>query len=146
MDTAQDRTDRVLVVDGANVVGSRPDGWWRDRPGAAATLHARLVAAPEVGRVVLVLEGRARDGVPMGGDGRVVVAHASGSGDDAIVEEADAAVAAGRLTTVCTADRALADRVRAVGADIERPGSLLDRLDAAARGRTVDPDVPTTGH
>ena len=36
---------RVLLVDGANVVGSVPDGWWRDRPGAAARLHAELVAA-----------------------------------------------------------------------------------------------------
>ncbi|MGB7819685.1 MAG: hypothetical protein WBL35_13260, partial [Ornithinibacter sp.] len=110
-----------------------------------ATLHARLVAAPELGRVVLVLEGRARDGVPMGSDGRVVVAHASGSGDDAIVEEAAAAVAAGLLTMVCTADRALSDRVRALGAGIERPGRLLDRLDAAARDGIVDPQTRPTG-
>ena len=33
-----------VVVDGANVVGSRPDGWWRDRPGAARRLAGRLVA------------------------------------------------------------------------------------------------------
>ena len=30
---------RVLVVDAANVVGSRPDGWWKDRAGAARRLH-----------------------------------------------------------------------------------------------------------
>ena len=35
----------VLVVDAANVVGSRPDGWWRDRPGAARRLHERLLTA-----------------------------------------------------------------------------------------------------
>ncbi|MGL5866243.1 MAG: hypothetical protein ACRCYX_10300 [Dermatophilaceae bacterium] len=34
----------VLVVDEANVVGSRPDGWWRDRPGAAARLPAVVAA------------------------------------------------------------------------------------------------------
>jgi hypothetical protein len=36
---------RHLVVDGANVVGARPDGWWRDRPGAARRLAGRLVGA-----------------------------------------------------------------------------------------------------
>ena len=35
----------VLVVDGANVVGSRPDGWWKDRAGAARRLHEHLVVA-----------------------------------------------------------------------------------------------------
>lgn len=34
---------RTWVVDAANVTGSRPDGWWRDRPGAAARLHARIL-------------------------------------------------------------------------------------------------------
>ncbi len=32
----------TIIVDGANVVGSRPDGWWRDRAGAAARLRAEL--------------------------------------------------------------------------------------------------------
>lgn len=35
----------VLIVDGANVVGSRPDGWWRDRAGATARLRDQLAAA-----------------------------------------------------------------------------------------------------
>jgi selenocysteine lyase/cysteine desulfurase len=34
----------TLLVDAANVVGSRPDGWWRDRAGATARLLARLAA------------------------------------------------------------------------------------------------------
>ena len=71
----------VLVVDGANVVGARPDGWWRDRAGAAARLHDRLVAADLGTDVVLVLEGRARPGVPEGTQGRVRTVHATGSGD-----------------------------------------------------------------
>lgn len=121
----------VLVVDGANVVGSRPDGWWRDRAGAAARLHARLVAARGEGAVVLVLEGRARGGVRQGTSGAVTVVHAPGSGDDTIVAEAARAVARGCATTVVTADRALADRVRAAGAVTARPGWLLERLDAA---------------
>jgi hypothetical protein len=36
----------VLVVDGANVVGSRPDGWWRDRAGAARRLRDQLEVLP----------------------------------------------------------------------------------------------------
>ena len=55
----------VLLVDVANAVGSRPDGWWRDRPGAATRLAEQLVAALDAGaldtdRVHLVLEGAAR--------------------------------------------------------------------------------------
>ena len=57
-----------LVVDAANVVGSRPDGWWRDRPGAAARLVSALAAALRSGAltspVVVILEGAARSGVP----------------------------------------------------------------------------------
>jgi hypothetical protein len=57
-----------LVVDAANVVGSRPDGWWRDRPGAAARLVSALAAALHSGAltspVVVILEGAARAGVP----------------------------------------------------------------------------------
>ena len=61
----------TLIVDGANVVGSRPDGWWRDRAGAAARLQAQLAAA-DLGyaEVALVLEGQARAGVPEGRRGR----------------------------------------------------------------------------
>ncbi|TDC70074.1 hypothetical protein E1193_30120, partial [Micromonospora sp. KC606] len=58
-------TRPLLIVDGANVVGSRPDGWWRDRAGAAARLRDALapLAAqglpPELSppvEVVLVVE------------------------------------------------------------------------------------------
>lgn len=56
----------MLIVDAANVIGSRPTGWWRDRSGAAAHFTANVRAAVTDGRldapVVLVLEGRARDG------------------------------------------------------------------------------------
>lgn len=130
-----DPAPEVLVVDGANVVGSRPDGWWRDRAGAAARLHARLVATDGPGatgnlaaRVVLVLEGAARSGVPEGRTGPVEVVHATGEGDDRILAEAAAAAAAGDLVTVVTADRGLRDRVVAVGAQVVGPGRLLDRL------------------
>ena len=126
--------DPLLVVDGANVVGSRPDGWWRDRAGAAARLHARLAAARAAGRlgtvrVVLVLEGRARPGVAAGDVAGVEVVHASGLGDDDVVRRAAAAVRDGATPTVVTADRELATRVERVGAAVARPGWLLDRLE-----------------
>ncbi len=121
----------VLVVDAANVVGSRPDGWWRDRPGAARRLHDRISGAglPH-DEVVLVLEGAARAGHPPGSEGRLRTVHAPGSGDDAIVEAAAAsAVPDGGCTVlVVTADRGLRSRVEAVGATAVGPAWLLDRL------------------
>jgi hypothetical protein len=123
----------VLIVDGANVVGSRPDGWWRDRAGAARRLQERLsTAGLPHDEVVLVLEGAARRGNPAGQDGRLHTVHAAGSGDDAIVEavEAQVDVGDGRGVTVVTADRALRDRVEAAGARSVGPSWLLDQLDS----------------
>lgn len=61
----------LTVVDATNVVGSRPNGWWRDRPGAARALVAALVAAVAAAAldpdVVVVLEGRARPGATVVG-------------------------------------------------------------------------------
>ncbi|WP_377644302.1 hypothetical protein [Oryzobacter terrae] len=117
----------VLVVDGANVVGSRPDGWWRDRPGAAARLHAKVVAA-ELGfdAVVLVLEGKARPGVAEGLDGVVRTVHAAGHGDDEIVAQARRARADGSEVTVVTADRELSRRLDDIGARVLGPAWLLN--------------------
>jgi predicted RNA-binding protein with PIN domain len=122
---------QVLIVDGANVVGSRPDGWWRDRAGAARRLHERLSTADLVqDEVVLVLEGDARRGPPAGQEGRVRTVHAQGSGDDAIVDEVTTqlAIGDGRRVAVITADRALRDRVEGSGASSRSPRWLLDRL------------------
>ncbi|MGD0241688.1 MAG: hypothetical protein ABSB59_15365 [Streptosporangiaceae bacterium] len=43
----------TIVVDVANVMGSRPDGWWRDRAGAAVRLHTQITRLAASGRVVL---------------------------------------------------------------------------------------------
>ena len=116
----------LLLVDAANVVGSRPDGWWRDRAGAAARLVTALGALPAgelaPGAVVVVLEGAARAGVPAGVQGRVDVRHAPGSGDDLLVE------LSGDGVVLVTADRALAQRARARGAEVVGPRRLLDEL------------------
>jgi hypothetical protein len=118
----------VLVVDAANVVGSTPTGWWRDRPGAAGRLVEAVRASVREGRlegpVVVVLEGQARGGAEEGDVDGVQVLHAPGHGDDAI-----ASVAAGSHgAVVVTADRELAARVRADGADVRGPRWLLDRI------------------
>jgi hypothetical protein len=114
----------LVVIDGANVVGSRPDGWWRDRPAAARRLLATLAGGvPWPGEVVLVLEGAARRGVPAGVVDGVRVVHAPASGDDAMVDMVRAAVP-DRQVTVVTADRGLRERVCALGAAIAGPSAV----------------------
>ncbi|MDT0533267.1 hypothetical protein RM555_30195 [Micromonospora sp. DSM 115977] len=124
-------TTPLLIVDAANVVGSRPDGWWRDRAGATARLRDSLVPVAAAGlppqlpppvEVVLVVEGRARD-VP--GTAGVRVVAAPGSGDDAVVDLVAAAPQRRRL--VVTADRELRERVVAQGAEVYGPRWLRDR-------------------
>ncbi|MFF5503979.1 NTP pyrophosphohydrolase [Streptomyces roseolus] len=117
----------LLVVDGANVVGSVPDGWWRDRRGAAERLRDRLAAhgGPAEGpfpgpyEIVLVVEGRARG---VGSVPGVRVEEAPGSGDDLIAELARGA--RGRPCLVITADRELRRRVEEAGARCAGPRSL----------------------
>jgi hypothetical protein len=122
-------SDSVLVVDGANVVGSVPDGWWRDRAGAAIRLRDRLLGLTSTGlpdlpgplEIVLVVEGKARDIPETPG---VRLERAPGSGDDAIVRLAEAATADGRRVIVVTADRELRRRVTAVGAEVRGPSTI----------------------
>jgi hypothetical protein len=119
----------VLLVDAANVIGSRPTGWWRDRPGAARDLTARVrraVASGELsGPVVLVLEGQAKKGVAPGVADGVEVIHAPGIGDDTL---ASLAAASDEPVVLVSADRGLAERVRRSGGDVVSPTWLLARL------------------
>jgi hypothetical protein len=114
------------LVDGMNVIGSRPDGWWRDRTAAMRRLVAELGALD--GEVWVVLDGRGRD---LGDPGGVRVVWAEEPGPDAadriiagIVEEDSEP---GRWTVV-TSDRALAARARAAGARLLGAGELRRRL------------------
>ncbi|APU43617.1 hypothetical protein [Streptomyces sp. TN58] len=115
----------VLIVDAANVVGSVPDGWWRDRRGAAERLRDRLAAraaGPEDDEeIILVVEGAARG---VGSVPGVQVEAAPGSGDDLIVELAEARAQDGWPVVVVTADRALRERVRAYGARCVGPRTV----------------------
>jgi hypothetical protein len=117
---------RLLIVDGANVVGSRPDGWWRDRAGAAHRLH-QAIAAVDLGydMVVLVLEGDARRGQPTGEDAAIHTVHAMGSGDEEIVAQVQARGTEGDDVVVVTADRELRERVAAAGGSCVGPSWLL---------------------
>lgn len=119
----------MLVVDGANVVGSVPDGWWKDRPGAARRLHERLLVADiPYEEVVLVLEGQAKAGVRAGRDAHVRTVHAPKDGDRAIAGAVAASLEAGHRVVAITADRALAQRVEHLGAQVMSPSWLLDQL------------------
>ena len=120
---------RVLVVDAANVVGSRPTGWWRDRAGAAERLH-QAIARADLGYdvVVLVLEGVAKGGWPVGETGLIHTVHAPGSGDDTIVDQVRVRSTAGDDVVVVTADRELRERVAVAGGSHVGPSWLLDRM------------------
>ena len=118
-----------LIVDGMNVIGSRPDGWWRDRDGAVRRLFGRLRdrAATGDGGVVLVLDGRPLPDLPEGEHDGVRVLYATRRGpnaaDDRIVELVAADDDPSAITVV-TSDRELARRVREHGATVTGARSL----------------------
>ncbi|MFD9432975.1 NTP pyrophosphohydrolase [Streptomyces sp. NPDC060002] len=121
-----DNAALLVIVDAANVVGSVPDGWWRDRRGAAERLRDRLAVDGLRGHegpleIVLVVEGAARGVEPVPG---VRVEAAPGSGDDRVVELVAGSVERSRL--VVTADRELRRRVTELGADVTGPRSVRD--------------------
>lgn len=141
-----------LVVDAANVVGSVPNGWWRDRAGATARLASRLdglaVPAADLGvggatwfpEIALVVEGQARGIVTPSSDadaevpellppGGVSIVRAEGAGDDAIVAEVERRTRAGQHVVVISSDRELQNRVDAAGAaQVRSAGWLLSVL------------------
>jgi hypothetical protein len=142
--TVIERLAPTVVVDVANVMGARADGWWRDRAGAALRLSRSVTALAERGvpasRMpsgwgspvgwVLVLEGQARAAAASLTDvpPQVRVVTAAGSGDDAIVAEVASLEAAGAPSLVVTADRELRRRCVAIGAGVAGPGWLIELL------------------
>lgn len=118
------------VVDGNNVFGSRPDGWWRDRDGAARRLVDRLARwqAGHHDPVDVVFDGRRRSWADQIDAGSVGVEFA-GHADDRIVALAAELAASGAEVRVVTSDRGLRARlpstVDVMGAG--RFAGLLDR-------------------
>ena len=108
-----------LVIDGNNVMGSRPDGWWRDRRDGMQRLVNELddLAERTGDAIEVVFDGREQPLQAV----RVRLAFA-GHADDLVAERA----APG--TTVVTSDAELTDRVRERGADVIGARQLLERL------------------
>lgn len=138
----------ALVVDSANVVGSVPDGWWKDRAGAASRLAHRLdglsVSAADLDtggtswfpEIALVVEGQSRDIDAPSADETgellpaavVSVVKADAAGDDAIVHEVERRARDGQRVVAVTSDRELQDRVNRVGAAGVRSAGWLRGL------------------
>jgi hypothetical protein len=118
------------LVDASNVIGSRPDGWWRDRDGATRRLLDRLDALARTEPVTVVLDAGDSALTRREGPLRVVIAARRGrdAADDEIVRmlEAEPDPAAWR---VVTSDAELGRRVRALGAEVEGAGGFRSRLD-----------------
>jgi hypothetical protein len=115
------------LVDGMNVIGSRPDGWWRDRRGAMRRLVEELDALDE--KVTVVFDGRRFD---LESD-RVKVLFASRQGRDAADDDVVALVAGDADPsglTVVTSDADLERRARQHGAAVEGAGAFRRRLEA----------------
>ena len=115
-------------VDASNVIGSRPDGWWRDREGATRRLIAavRAWAAAEGARATVVLDA----GPPelAGSEGGVTVVLAPRRGRDAADDEIARLIEGVPGARVVTSDAALAARARAAGAEVEGAGRFRNRL------------------
>ncbi|CAN5909044.1 NYN domain-containing protein [soil metagenome] len=131
---------RHLLIDGMNVIGSRPDGWWRDRDAAVRRLVDRLKRLADAGEsVTVVFDGKPLDDLPEGDHGGVSVLFARRSGpnaaDDRIVELAHEHPEADR---VVTSDRNLRDRLTDLGVEVEGALALLRRLESLDR---ADPEV-----
>lgn len=120
------------IVDGMNVIGSRPDGWWRDRHAAMVGLVKELerFSIEQAERVTVIFEGPLRTTIA---SAVVEVANAPSHGRDS----ADAEIArlvAGDPDPAClrvvSSDRRLLAEVTAAGATSETAGSFRRRLDA----------------
>jgi predicted RNA-binding protein with PIN domain len=121
------------LVDGMNVIGSRPTGWWRDRPGAMRDLARELGAFAQASgeEVAVVFDGKPFElAAP-----HVDVAFASRRGPDAADDDIAERVAADSDPAglrVVTSDATLAQRVRSQGAEVVGAGAFRRRLDELA--------------
>jgi hypothetical protein len=112
-------------IDAANVIGSRPDGWWRDREGAARRFvgEVREWASDES---TVVLDAGPDD--LLGTDGNVTVVRARRRGRNAADDEIVRLVDGRDDALVVTSDAELARRVRELGADVMGAGEFRRRL------------------
>jgi predicted RNA-binding protein with PIN domain len=121
----------ILLVDGNNVIGSVPDGWWRDRPAAVRRLVERLQCyVTASGEPLQVVFDVPQADLPEGDHAGVVVHYATRRGrdaaDDRILELLDTGF--DDPFDVVTSDRNLAEGARRRGANVIGAGTLLARL------------------
>ena len=118
------------IVDASNVIGAKPDGWWRDREGAARRLLDDLRAFAAGGEdVTVVLDAGPAEWA--GREGALEVAIAPLRGRDAADDEIARRVAADpdpASIRIVTSDATLAARVRKDGAQVEGAGTFRRRL------------------
>jgi predicted RNA-binding protein with PIN domain len=124
------------LVDGMNLIGSRPDGWWRDRAGARRRLVSDLATLVGAGsEVTVVFDGRPDPGEMDAAAAAGVTARFAPGGpnaaDDAIVDLLPGLAERGAVTVV-TSDAALADAVRRAEVAVEGVRAFRGRLPAAA--------------
>jgi uncharacterized protein YaiI (UPF0178 family) len=117
-------------IDAMNVIGSRPDGWWRDRERAVRDLVAAVSDWAEDEPVTVVLDAGPDD--VLGTEGAVTVVRASRRGRNAADDEIVRLVEAEPDAVVVTSDAELAARVRALGARVEGAGSFRRWLESSA--------------
>jgi predicted RNA-binding protein with PIN domain len=129
----RDRTGARWLIDGMNLIGSRPDRWWNDPDRAVRRLIGELDRyAAATGEAVTVVFDRQPPDVPPGGHGAVVVAFASRRGRDAADHEIVRMLAedqAPASVRVVSSDRRLVERARELGAAVTSSGSFRRRLD-----------------
>jgi predicted RNA-binding protein with PIN domain len=118
----------LLIVDGNNVIGSRPDGWWRDRAAATRRLVEQLGAWTDQS-VTVVFDGRRPDGLDAPERVEVIFAELSGrdAADDVIADLV--ARSKGVRIRVVTSDAGLAARVRVHGAEVLGSRAFRDELE-----------------
>jgi predicted RNA-binding protein with PIN domain len=119
------------IVDGMNVIGSRPNGWWRDRPGAMRALTEALgqLAGATGDELTVIFDGRPFElESPAGVNVEFASRRGPNAADDdiALLVERDDDPAG---LTVVTSDHALANRVRKVGAAVVGVGDFRTKLD-----------------
>lgn len=124
------------LVDGMNVIGSRPDGWWRDRHGAMRRVVEQLdgLAQASGDEIRVVFDGRPPADPPSAPGVEVEFAPGGRNSADDRIAEIVASDPAPASLRVVTSDRELAGRVRAHGAEVVGAKALRAELDGFGRG------------
>jgi predicted RNA-binding protein with PIN domain len=117
------------IVDGMNVIGSKPDGWWRDRPGAMRSLAAQIADWADGRDVTIVFDGKPFDLVADGVAVEFATRRGPNAADDDIVRLVEAATEPNELRVV-TSDHELSRRVRELGAEVISSGSFRQMFGA----------------